>query len=184
MNWKKEEVILMKKSVSYEYGINLEYEIRTYKNIGRDYGNRKTLNRGLINNIRRYIRKKCLNPTEKRYKFCNTYSDWVEHVKGIIPMEICNADDFLRYLIFKKRNEEFSLETVKIILIPIYLVMIQLKDVFNIENAWMALIVMVIIAIVSCCVMLTSTQKLEFYQDLIEVVEAELNINSEQYTNK
>lgn len=166
----------MKKSVSYEYGINLEYEIRTYNNIGSDYGNRKTLNRGLINNIRRYIRKKCLNPTEKRYKFCNTYSDWVEHVKGIIPKEICNTDDFLRFLILKKRNEELSLETVKIILIPIYLVMLQLKDVFNINSAWMALIVMIIIAVVSCCAMVGLTQKLEFYQDLIEVVEAELDI--------
>lgn len=166
----------MKRSVSYEYGINLEYEIRTHKYIGKDYGNSKTINRGVLLNIKRYLRKKCYNHKEKRYKFCNTYSDWVEHVKGIVPKESCNTNDFLRYLILKRRDAELYLEVVKIILIPIYIAMMGLKDVFNIKDIWTALIMLIPIAIASCYVIYSSTQKVEFFKDLIEVVEAELNL--------
>ncbi len=40
------------------YGFDEKYEFRTYKNIGRDYGDRKIADMGLVGNIKRFFRKK------------------------------------------------------------------------------------------------------------------------------
>lgn len=48
------------------YGFDEKYEFRTYKNIGRDYGDRKIADMGLVGNIKRFFRKK-MNRKQKKY---------------------------------------------------------------------------------------------------------------------
>ena len=40
------------------YGFDENYEYKTYRNIGKDYGDSRTANAGHIENIKRYFRKK------------------------------------------------------------------------------------------------------------------------------
>lgn len=47
----------MKDTYFKPYGINIEYEYKTYKFVGRDYGNRKSANLGWLGNFKRFLRK-------------------------------------------------------------------------------------------------------------------------------
>ena len=69
----------MTKNRYYPYNIDLEKELRTYKNIGNDYGNYKTADKGWILNVYRYLRKK-RNKNNKNYFSCNTYSEWKDYI--------------------------------------------------------------------------------------------------------
>lgn len=48
------------------YGFDENYEYKTYRNIGKDYGDSRTANAGHIENIKRYFRKK-VNKKQKYY---------------------------------------------------------------------------------------------------------------------
>ena len=116
------------------YNFNEKYEMKTYRYVGKDYGNRKTANRGVLSNIRRWFRKKT-NKTEKKYKFCDTYLEWKNHIKEIFPVKnSCEIDNFLHWLEQQMRYAKWELEAVKIILIPIYIALLSIDDVFTKNN--------------------------------------------------
>ena len=163
----------MKKECSKKYGLNLKYELETYRHVGKDYGDRKNANRGWLFNFIRFLRKK-FNQKEKRYKFCNTYSEWKRHVKEIIPKNICNYDDFLHFLILERKDAETYLETFKIILIPIYIAMFGMNKLFPMDNPVTAIGTIITIAGFSSCIVYFEKKKVEFYEDLIEVVKEEM----------
>ena len=54
------------------YKIDIRYEYRNYRYIGRDYGDMKSANIGTIDNLIRFLRK-VANKSEKYYATCNTY---------------------------------------------------------------------------------------------------------------
>lgn len=60
--------VFKKKRDFTPYGINLEYELKTYKYVGKDYGNRKDTDLGLRRNISRWYRRRN-NKKEKSMQF-------------------------------------------------------------------------------------------------------------------
>ena len=62
------------------YGFDENYEYKTYRNIGKDYGDSRTADAGHIENIKRYFRKK-VNKTQKYYATCDTYTQWKNYIK-------------------------------------------------------------------------------------------------------
>lgn len=164
----------MKKGYYMPYGLDMEYEYRTYKQVGADYGNRKTANFGMFGNICRFFRRK-RNKTEKKYAFCNTYSEWKRHVKDILPSDAhCNYEDIVHWLYRKRNNESSYLEAIKCILIPIYISLFTMIDVIvqeDIVKSMVMLSTLCIIVVFSSVIYYSAARRLQFYEDFIEVVE-------------
>ena len=94
------------KRIKYKpYNFDSDYEHRTYKYIGHDYGDAKTANKGLIKNVLRWLRRNFLNKGEGCYKFCNTYGEWRQYVKKKF---FCNHSEnginMFKFLNIKKRK--------------------------------------------------------------------------------
>lgn len=165
----------MKNNYFKPYGMNIEYELKTYKYVGRDYGELKTANRGWFSNFTRFLRKK-VNKKQNRYCACNTYSEWKLHVKGILKKEILNYNDFLHWLYQQKRNAEIFLDSVKTILIPLYVAMISVSNLFPEGEAGETsiLIAIFIVALFSAIYLSKAEEKVQFYNDFIEIAEEEI----------
>ena len=74
------KLLTKKKKFKYKpYLYDFKYEKKTYKNVGRDYGNFKTANLGFTLNLVRYLRNK-KNKNNRKYQVCNTYSDWKKYL--------------------------------------------------------------------------------------------------------
>lgn len=158
----------MKNKFFRPYDIDIEYELRTYKNVGKDYGNREVANLGWILNIKRFLRKKG-NKQQTKYKFCNTYSEWAEHVKCIFVKKIINNDDLLCWLHEQHNYAKDHLEAIKTILIPIYVTFISIFDIFSEDKAKVPglLIVVILIVWVSTKELLKASLKIHFFEDVI-----------------
>ena len=163
----------MMKNRFMEYGLDLQYEFKTYKHVGKDYGNRKIANKGWIKNFRRFWRKSIVNKKEQKYKFCNTYSEWRDHVKGLIPKKSEYYDNFLHFLILEKKDAETFLETIKVILIPIYIAMCGMTSVFPLNDTFSVIAIMLIIVGFSTGFIYYAKKNVEFYEDFIEIVKEE-----------
>jgi hypothetical protein len=94
-------------------------------------------------------------------------------VKSVIPKNICNYEDFIRWLISEKKDAESLLEMEKVIIIPIYIAMLGMKELFPIENMLSAIGIMMMIVIFSSGIIYKESKKVEFYKDFIEVAKAE-----------
>lgn len=172
----------MKNNYFHAYKINVKYEFATYKNVGRDYGNHKEANLGIVLNLRRFFRKRITNKNEKKYNFNNTYSEWKRHVKNVFPLGICNLEDMLHWLFLEKRREESLLEAIKAILIPIYIVLIQIEQsvlsqyqIGPIEMLTIMTVLLLIVMFLSTKVLVKTKEKICFYADLIEIVSEEIH---------
>ena len=162
----------MKKQKYKPYFFDFKYELKTYKYIGLDYGNSVIANKGLIRNFTRWFRKHIYNRTDSKYKICNTYEDWEIYVKSKLPIRT-DCKNYLHWLINQKRLAESDLETVKAILIPIYIALLSMKDVFFNGKAFdfvTALILIIAIAIISLCILYKEKEALDFWNDWIEIV--------------
>lgn len=166
----------MKKQNFVPYGINIRYEIKTYKMIGTDYGDAKTANRGVWLNFLRFWRR-VLNKKQKKYKICHTYSDWEQHVESVLNKNMLNYTDFLHWLYGKKTNAEEMLALIKVVLIPMYIAVFsisdklwakQLKDI-PIEIGMT--MVAIILVILSVNYFIDANEKVNFYKDIINVAE-------------
>ena len=156
----------MKRKYYKSYGFDMNYEFNTYRNVGKDYGTRKDANLGLLFNIRRFIRKCIKNKDEKVYKFCNTYTEWENHVKSIIPHNGFNYEDMLHWLYRRRRDAESYLEATKAILIPIYNALLGIKEfVGQNVNSFIYLCMIVLIVIASTVVLHEAEEKVDFYKD-------------------
>lgn len=152
------------------YGINIKYELETYKNIGKDYGNSQTASKGVLFDFLRVVRK-YTNKNQKKYNFCDTYSTWKMHVDNILNIDMINYEDFLRWLERQKKEAQHYLDAVKAVLIPIYVSLISLYKVFSGETDSLAFLifVMAFIAFFSVCILENATEKVEFFDDFIEI---------------
>lgn len=160
----------MKKEKYRDYKFDIDYEYRTYKNIGKDYGDSKTADRGVLLNCKRAVRK-WMNKKEKRYKFCNKYSEWEKY---IIEKYVFDSDMF-HWLYGKKRDAETYVETIKVILIPIYLTMISVLVSMEKSVTYYAVIaVCFIVVMVSTIVLYGSIEKKHFLDDFVEVVKKKI----------
>ena len=179
----------MKTQYFQAYNLNMEYEFNTYKNVGKDYGNRKNANLGMLLNWKRFKRKCIENKEEKVYKFCNTYTEWKTHVKEILPVEFNNYDDMLHWLYMKKRDAESFLEAIKAILIPVYIALLGVMEfvepfnsdkyaigsieekLCNMGNFFFFLFILIVIVWVSTKALGEAERKVDFYTDFICIAE-------------
>ena len=171
----------MKKKRFKPYDIDIEYEQRTYKYVGKDYGNSRSAHLGFIKNVMRFSRK-MRNRKQEKYAICNTYSEWERHVKKVVKKDIINSNDLIRWLHHKRNVEKQILEAVKIIVIPIYLVILTTSKFFNIEsnsygisNSVGGLMIVIVMVFGVCFELLYNAYgKVNFYNDFIRMAEAEL----------
>lgn len=179
-----------KKSNYTPYNLNISYEQKTYKYVGYTYGDYTTANKGLLLNLRRfYLKKK--NKNEKNFKFCNTYSEWETHIKTIIKTDMLNYNDFLHWLKAQKRNTETFLESIKGILIPIYIALFSISNTFydglsSTQLTFATCILAVFLAVASALYLFDATENVNFYNDLLEIAEHERKtVTQEQsFTNE
>ena len=173
----------MKSKYFQPYGLDIKYEINTYKHVGMDYGNRKMANLGLRSNCKRFIRKSIINRKEKFYKKCDTYTEWKEHVKEILPKGSNNCEDMLHWLYEKRRKAENLLEAIKAILIPVYIAYLSIViSIFSIDSGEGAnnsgrilffVILVLMIVMISAIVLRDAKRKENFFIDVIHIVEDE-----------
>lgn len=172
----------MNNKVFQPYGLDMQYEFETYKNVGRDYGNWKTANLGLWFNLKRFARKYITNKKEKHYKKCDTYTEWKAHITEILPKGLNNYEDMLHWLYREKRREESILEAVKAILIPVYIAFLGIMDFIapvdsagaklsNGGNIWHFIIIILMIVTASAIVLGNAKKKVDFYADFISIAE-------------
>lgn len=163
------------------YGMDMEFEYRTYKYVGKDYGDYTSVNLGLIRNIIRFVRKK-RNQKQKKYIFCNTYTEWENHVKQVVKKDIINSIDLLHWLYRKKNASIQLLEATKAVLIPIYIAMLSITNVVigKFENYSYIFITLLygmlamIIAYFSAVYLRKAYEEVNFYNDFIKIAEKEL----------
>lgn len=164
----------MEKNYFKAYGIDTEYEFNTYRYVGKDYGTRKSANLGMLLNCKRFFRKN-RNKDEKQYKFCDTYSDWEKHIQDVIPKDILNYRDMFHWLHMKKEENKANLESVKCILIPIYVALFSVCATVDFPDEISRNIFLIIISFfiiwVSAAALLEAMQKVRFYDDFIKVIE-------------
>lgn len=162
----------MKKQKYQPYFLNYKYERRTYRHIGRDYGDSITADKGWIRNFTRWFRKHIYNKSEKKYKFCNTYEEWECYVKNKLPMKI-DYKNYMHWLIDQNRLADIELETVKAILIPVYIALLSMKDFLAIEGSsslgTMIIFIIVIVGI-SVYILCIEKENLDFWKDWIVIV--------------
>lgn len=151
------------------YNLDLRKELRTYKNIGKDYGNYKTADKGWILNVCRYLRKK-RNKNNKNYFSCNTYSEWKDYILDKVNRNINNYDDLIHFLIRERNRQLVKKEAIVIILIPIYISLIA-TAIGNMElNMLVTVASIIVIELLALNGLYNINQKVNFYNDLVEVL--------------
>ncbi len=162
----------MKKQKYKPYFFDYKYELKTYKYIGKDYGDSVTANKGWIKNVTRWFRKHIYNRADSKYKICNSYEDWEIYVKSKLPMRT-DYKNYIHWLIKQRQLAESELETVKAILIPIYIALLSMKEIFfkrKTPDLGTVLILIIVIAIISACILWKEKENLDFWNDWIEIV--------------
>lgn len=152
------------------YGLNIEYEFKTYSLIGQDYGDRKTANLRLIGNLIRFLRKKN-NKGEKKYATCDTRSDWERHVESVLPSGNCNYKDLLFWLNSLKRKVDILLEITQILIIPLYLAVlgIFLSDYVEPVPVFLRFLIILVLIIYPFRLQYRYKMKAFFYEDFIAI---------------
>lgn len=142
------------------YNINVDYELKTYKHVGRDYCKDK--------------RKK---QRKKPYKVCNTYIEWKTHIQSLLPEDDTNIENMLHWLYRRRNYQRNFVQAIEIILIPIYICLIQIVDssMFSSlqgnEKFILFLMILLVIVFFSTRVLSINMSKLDFYNDIIEITE-------------
>lgn len=175
------------------FNLDMNYELETYKHIGKDYGDAKNANKGLSANFLRFVRR-WTNRNQVNYKICNTYSDWEAHVECVLNKKIRNYSDMIHWLTGRKRFNVFIQEAVKSVIIPIYIAIFSLYDGLGgreilercqehfkpelsqfIYNFCLC-IVLVFITIMALCILYDSINKVHFYEDFICIAKEQQQI--------
>lgn len=160
------------------YGIDLNYEMKTYKNVGCDYGNAQSADLGRLFNLKRFWRKR-KNREQTEYRFCDTYSDWEKHVQAVLPNNICNYADMLHWLEGKRNNAKTQLEMTKSILIPIYIALLTIYEIFLkpytdvLMKRIFVLIAIIMVIIIAVSVLTNDIKTINFYDDFIKIAKKE-----------
>lgn len=170
----------MRKRNFKPYGIDTEYEYKTYKYVGRNYEDSKDASAGCRLRLKKYLRKR-RRKKQKRYAFCNTYTEWESHVKALVRTDIANSNDLLHWLYAKRNTEEQVLEAVKTILIPVYLVLLSALNLFGEISkgnvVWVFTTSAVIIILVASLYLYDAINRVNFYNDFIKIIEMVLETN-------
>lgn len=166
----------MKKTKYTPYGIDLDYEFKTYKNVGKDYDDYTSTKIKFSPNLLRYYRKKN-NKDNKKYAHCKTYTEWKNHVNTILYKDINNKEDLLHFLYRYENSKKYKLEIEKIILIPLYFIIITsfnyiTNNQLNFGTQWFfETFIILLVAIYSTVDLTDAMEKIDFIKDFIEIAE-------------
>ena len=138
------------------YGIDLEYEFRIYKNIGKNY--KKTKKR-------------------TRYFVCHTYTDWKRHVaKSTKHLKKADRVNFLHYVIGEKRDSQCLAQLVSLVFIPVFVAFLDIlkgqPEATELENFGKFLILAAMCAFYSVF-MLRIEKHICFLKDMVRIIEQE-----------
>ncbi len=161
----------MKKQKYKPYFFDYKYELKTYKYIGLDYGDSISANKGWIQNVGRWFRKHIYNRADSKYKICDTYEDWEIYVKSKLPMRT-DYKNYMHWLIMQRQLAERELETVKAVLIPIYIALLSMKEIFFVNitpDLGTTLTFIIIILLGSFYILWIENENLNFWNDWIEI---------------
>lgn len=169
----------MRKKYFRPYGINFDYEMRTYKYIGKDYGDSEIANNGVIFNLLRSYRKK-KNKDQLKYAFCNTYSEWEKYVINKInniPGKY-KQKDFLHWIYQNRQSAQIEIDAVKTILIPIYIALLAGVSMLvpdldcKVGNINLGIVIVsAVVVFMSTYILYNSYEKVCFYNDFIKIIE-------------
>lgn len=135
------------------YGVDLGFEFRTYKNVGRDYGKAVSV---------------------ERYTVCDNYDEWKKHVKKLSgKMDQKNLENFSHYLKAKKRDAEKTCQSFELLLIPVSLSFLSLLEVpvkaGSGEN-FARFVLLIGFSVLYAMLTINQKNEKEFFEDFIEVV--------------
>lgn len=173
------------------YGVDLRFQYRTYKNIGRshrmEYKARKNIFYKIIYHVRRFH-----NKNEKYYKDFDTFSQWRGYIYEKINENVfIKKEDFQHYLVQKKRNKKIYCDMMGAIITPMYVFLLTLgmtvcmnTDVLDIDKMSKVLImeyilgnyinisIVLIFALMFLVTFFVKVKtKVNFYNDLIIVLQ-------------
>lgn len=164
---------IKKRTFYVPYNFDGRYEIKTYSNVGKDYGDSKTANKGFLFNFFRFYRK-VKNNDELQYKRCDTYSDWKSYIEG--KYEDVKNVDFHKYLYMRRRQAKQSAELIKAIVVPVEVAILSLvfKENTNID-IWVVSAAALFLCIFLSYEISNYNEEENFYEDCINVLFADEN---------
>lgn len=108
------------------YGVDLEFQYSTYKNIGKSYQIEFKARKKFFYKIVNYIRK-FFNKDEKKYKNFDTFSQWKNNIcEEFEKIGAKNKEDFIRYIMGVRRNKEIMCDMIGAVVTPIYVVVLTM----------------------------------------------------------
>lgn len=162
----------MQKQKYMPYFFDYKYEKRTYKYIGKDYGDRITYNKSWNRNFTRWYRKCIYNRKESKYKRCNTYNEWKLYILKRQFNSECEKENMKRYLIRKKQDAETIFEISKTLFVPFYISMFSIVVGSEAEEPIFWIIISTFFIIFFCTYLIFSSKKnVDFYKDYVECLE-------------
>lgn len=154
------------------YKFEFDYEFNTYQNVGKDYGNRKTANKGWLINLIRWNRKR-KNKNDQKYKTCNTYLEWREYVITKIPLKKKDRKNMYHYLLKNRNEARMNLDIAKSIIVPIELAVVSFyvafcdQDKVNLDAGFVFIIILVTVLMVK--MLSKEIEEVSFYNDYIDI---------------
>lgn len=151
------------------YNINIKYELKTFKNVEKDYIKSMCVRkRRIIKFLNRFNRR-------EKYAICNTYLDWKTHICDILT-NIKNPNDYdnmIHWLIRERNHAAHKLDAIKAILIPSYITIIELHKEFliDIPANYSIFITMFLVVIFSTAILMEENIKVDFYNQFIEIAQ-------------
>ena len=147
------------------YDFEYKYEYGIYERIGIKYRNihGKRIRRWVSTIFRKLSRK-------KPYPILHTYSDWEEHILKKIPENKRQCKNIMHWMIEQERLEHTHLNILSTVLIPIYIALLSLLEYFGVKNLFGLISFIIVIAPVSYAILYLQTCKVEFWNDVIEIV--------------
>ena len=163
----------MKKYMPYE--IDLKFQYRTYKNIGKTYKIHFESKKSWWYKVRKVVRN-TINKRQKRYKTFDTFSQWENYIHEEFNVKkFNNKTDYIHYLEFCRRNKEISYEMVGAVATPMYVFMLTVgMTLLMSEDEFFGYIVISVILFMVLPflmnIFITNKRKYNFYNDLIMVL--------------
>lgn len=172
------------------YGVNLTFQYRTYKNIGKshrmEYNAKKNIFYKIIYRVRKFH-----NKNEKHYKDFDTFSQWRNYIYEKIGANIAIKEDLQHYLVKKKRSANIYCDMMGAIITPMYVIaltfamtLLMNTDVLDtdkmpkylimeyITHNYISISIIAIFVMIFLMVMfLKCKEKIDFYNDLINVLQ-------------
>lgn len=108
------------------YYVNLQFQYKTYKNIGKSNKIDFLAKKNVIYKVRKIFRK-LFNKKEEKYKDFDTFSQWENYIcEKFVLNNSFNVKDFIHYLKKYKRNSVMAYEMIGAIIVPMYVFLLTI----------------------------------------------------------